>query len=179
MIRNKKIILAVTGSIALYKSCFLLRLLKKEGAEVKVLMTPASQEFVTPLTFSVLSEEKIYDRYTTENHWNEHVTLALWADLFVAAPLSANTLAKMANGLCDNFWMAVYLSLRCPVFFAPAMDSDMYQHPATQKNLATVKLFDQHFFLPPEEGFLASGLSGIGRMMEPEQIFQKIQEFFT
>ena len=171
---HKKIILGVTGSIAAYKSAILIRLLVKAGAEVKVIMTKSAEDFITPLTLSVLSKNTVIsDLKNDEGSWNNHVELGLWADLMVIAPASANTLAKMAHGQCDNILLATYLSARCPVFFAPAMDLDMWKHPATVRNLELLAAYGSHL-IPVENGELASGLSGDGRMAEPETIVKVI-----
>lgn len=180
MLKGKKILLGVTGSIAAYKSAFLTRLLIQSGAEVKVVMSPGALEFVTPLTFSTLSKNPVFSDFTQNKdsgEWNHHVDLALWADLMVLAPLSADTLSKMASAQCDNFLMAVYMSAKCPVMVAPAMDRDMYLHPGTQENLRKIRSFG-HIILSPQEGELASGLSGKGRMEEPEEIFAAVVNFF-
>jgi len=175
MLKDKKIILAVTGSIAAYKSAVLTRLLVKSAAEVRVIMTPAAHDFITPLTLSTLSKNPVLTEFAKDKtgQWNNHVDLGLWADALVLAPASANTLAKMAHGQCDNLLLAVYLSARCPVFFAPAMDLDMLQHPATVKNIETLQGFGHHV-IQPAFGELASGLTGTGRMAEPEEIIQQI-----
>ena len=179
MIQDKKIILGVTGSIAAYKSALLTRLLVKSGAQVRVIMTPSSRDFITPLTLSTLSKNPVLSDFVKDKtgEWHNHVDLGLWADALVIAPLSANTLAKMANGLCDNLLLAVYLSARCPVFFAPAMDLDMLQHPATKKNMQTLREFGNHI-IAPGYGELASGLIGTGRMAEPEDILQIVGNYF-
>jgi phosphopantothenoylcysteine decarboxylase/phosphopantothenate--cysteine ligase len=171
MLTGKKIILGVTGSIAAYKSALLTRLLVKAGAEVRVVMTPSAHDFITPLTLSTLSKNPVLTTFQkdTSGQWNNHVDLGLWADAMIIAPASANTLAKMANGLCDNLLLAVYLSARCPVFLAPAMDLDMLQHPATKKNIETLNKFG-NILIDAEFGELASGLTGTGRMAEPENI---------
>ncbi|MEL7222362.1 MAG: bifunctional phosphopantothenoylcysteine decarboxylase/phosphopantothenate--cysteine ligase CoaBC [Bacteroidota bacterium] len=174
---NKKIILAVSGSIAAYKAVFLTRLLIKAGAEVQVLMTPAAAKFVSPLTFATLSKRPVYSDVTSEEGWNNHVELGLWADLLLVAPATANTLAKMANGICDNIISAVYLSARCPVFFAPAMDVDMWHHPSTQKNIQQLESYGNQL-IPVESGELASGLNGAGRLAEPEQIVKLLRDHF-
>lgn len=179
MLSGKKIVLGVTGGIAAYKAAFLVRLLVKAGAEVRVVMTPAAHEFITPLTLATLSKHPVVTEFTegTQGEWNNHVGLGLWGDLFVVAPASANTLAKMAEGRSDNLLMAVYLSARCPVAIAPAMDLDMYAHPQTQANL--LRLQQQGVLvIPPGTGELASGLSGEGRMAEPEEIVQFIEATF-
>ncbi len=181
MLKEKKILVLVTGSIAAYKSVFLVRLLVQSGAQVKVVMSKGALEFVTPLTFATLSKNPVHSDFTedkNEGTWTNHVATALWADLIVAAPLSANTLSKMANGLCDSFLMAVYMSARCPVMAAPAMDHDMYLHGGTQANLTKIKSFG-NIILSPEDGELASGLVGKGRMMEPETILEKIIAHFN
>jgi len=177
VLKGKKVLLGVTGGIAAYKTASLVRLFIKAGAEVQVIMTPASKEFVTPLTLSTLSKNPVFSEfYNDENEsdnqnatWNNHVELALWADLMLVAPTTANTLAKMANGNCDNLLMATYLSAKCSVYFAPAMDLDMYKHPTTIANLNKLSLFG-NIMIPAELGELASGLSGEGRMAEPENI---------
>lgn len=179
MLHGKKILVGVTGSIAAYKSAFLVRLLVKAGAEVKVVMTPASHEFITPLTLSTLSKNPALSEFVRNNsgEWNNHVELGLWADAMVIAPASANTVSKMAHGACDNLLLAVYLSARCPVMVAPAMDLDMLQHPSTKENLATLIRFGNHI-IEPNHGELASGLMGTGRMAEPEEILKYIEQFF-
>lgn len=179
VLHDKKIILGVSGSIAAYKSALLTRLLVKSGAQVKVVMTPAARDFITPLTLSTLSRNPVFIDFVKDKsgEWNNHVELGLWADAMVIAPLSANTLAKMAHGLCDNLLLAVYLSARCPVFFAPAMDLDMLQHPTTAKNIETLQSFGNHS-IAPAHGELASGLVGMGRMAEPEDIVAQLQDFF-
>jgi len=173
VLSGKKILLGVTAGIAAYKTPFLIRLLVKAGAKVQVIMTPAAKDFVTPLTLATLSQNPVYSSFFNEDDdnaiWNSHVDLALWADYMLFAPLTANTLAKMEQGITDNLLMAVYLSAKCPVYFAPAMDLDMYKHPSTAKNIKTLKNFG-HIFIPPESGELASGLIGEGRMPEPENI---------
>ena len=173
--KYKKIILGVSGSIAAYKSIFLLRLLKKQGAQVRVVLTPDTLNFLTPLSFEVFSENKVYYHLVEENSWNNHVYLGIWADVLLIAPATANTLAKMSHGICDNMLLATYLSARCPVFIAPAMDADMWQHPATQNNLSQLQARAQHIILRPHYGALASGLEGIGRMMEPEEILKQLR----
>ncbi|MBL0234858.1 MAG: bifunctional phosphopantothenoylcysteine decarboxylase/phosphopantothenate--cysteine ligase CoaBC [Chitinophagaceae bacterium] len=177
MLKGKKILLGITGSIAAYKSIFLTRLLVKNGAEVKIIVTPSAKDFVTPLTLSTLSGNKVLVELFHEESWSNHVMLGRWADLMLIAPLSCNTMAKMANGLCDNLLMAVYLSATCPVLLAPAMDEDMWKHPSTKNNLEKLKAFGNHI-LPVNEGFLASGLNGEGRMAEPEQIIEYMEQRF-
>jgi len=177
MLNGKKILIGVTGSIAAYKSILLVRLLVRAGAEVKVILTPDAEQFVTPLTLSVLSKNLVLRGLTDHASWNNHVELGRWADLFLIAPLSANTLAKMAGGLCDNLLMAVYLSAKCPVCVAPAMDEDMWQHPATIKNLSRVRSFG-NMVIEVAKGELASGLFGEGRLSEPEDILNFIGETY-
>ncbi len=174
---GKKIILAVTGSIAAYKTPHLVRLLVKAGAEVRVLMTPVAEAFVSPLALSTVSKHPVYRSVIDGASWNNHVEAGLWADLMLIAPCSANTLAKLANGFCDTIVNAVYLSARCPVFIAPAMDEDMWHHPSTQGNIKQVKTYGNHI-IPVVHGELASGLVGEGRMAEPEEILQFIRYFF-
>lgn len=176
--QGKKIILGISGSIAAYKSAFLTRLLIKAGAEVQVLMTPAAQDFITPLTLSTLSKRPVYSSVSSETGWNNHVELGLWADAMLIAPTTATTLAKLANGLCDNILVAAYLSARCPVFFAPAMDLDMWQHPATRHNVERLLSYGNQL-IPVGVGELASGLSGEGRMAEPEDIVTYLERFFA
>lgn len=178
-LKGKHILLGVTGSIAAYKAATLIRLLVKEGAEVKVLMTSLAKEFITPLTLATLSKNPILvDFFNPENgDWNSHVDLGLWSDLYVIAPASANTIAKMANGVADNLLLTTYLSARCPVMVAPAMDLDMYNHPTTQANLKTLESFG-NIVIEAATGELASGLSGKGRMEEPERILERIVSFF-
>jgi phosphopantothenoylcysteine decarboxylase / phosphopantothenate---cysteine ligase len=176
---DKKILIAVTGSIAAYKAAFLIRLLIKEGAEVKVIMTDSARDFITPLTLSVLSRNPVHHSFTTGGsaEWNNHVELGVWADLMIVAPASANTIGKMACGICDNLVLATYLSAKCPVFLAPAMDLDMYRHPSVIKNLETLRSFG-NIVIPAASGELASGLYGEGRMAEPEQLLGVIADFF-
>jgi phosphopantothenoylcysteine decarboxylase / phosphopantothenate---cysteine ligase len=180
MVEGKKILLGVSGSIAAYKSILLTRLLVKAGAEVKVVMTPSAKDFVTPLSLSTISKNDVLSDLFREDNWTNHVALGRWADLMVIAPLSCNTLAKMANGLCDNLLLATYLSAACPVVVAPAMDEDMWLHPSTKLNLEKLKEFGNRI-IPVEKGELASGLYGEGRMAEPEQIisFLDVNFFFS
>lgn len=180
MLTGKKILLAITGSIAAYKTAFLVRSLVKSGAEVRVIATRSALDFVTPLTLSTLSNHPVYSEYlkNEQGEWVNHVELGLWADVMVVAPATANTLAKMANGQCDNLVMAVYLSARCKVMFAPAMDLDMYQHPTTRANIDKLRGYG-NLLIPPGTGPLASGLSGEGRMAEPEEIHKYIADFFA
>jgi phosphopantothenoylcysteine decarboxylase / phosphopantothenate---cysteine ligase len=178
-LEGKKIILGITGSIAAYKSAVLVRLLVREGATVKVIMTPLAKEFITPVTLATLSRNTVLSDFFSydSGDWNSHVDLGMWADLFLVAPASANTMAKMANGICDNLLLTSYLSARCPVMIAPAMDLDMFRHPATLRNIETL-LSRGDTIIEPASGELASGLSGKGRMEEPENILEKIISFF-
>lgn len=176
---GKKILIAVSGGIAAYKIHFLIRDLVKKGAEVQVIMTPDAEHFVTKLSISTLSKKPVYtDFYGDNGTWNSHVDLALWADIMIIAPCTANTLAKMVHGICDNLVIATYMSAKCPVIIAPAMDLDMYQHPSTKQNIDLAEDFG-HIIIPAENGELASGLIGQGRMAEPETISKKIEEFFS
>ncbi len=176
--KNKKIILAITGSIAAYKCATLVRLFVKAGAEVRVLMTKSAADFISPLTLSTLSKNAVITDIHSESAWNNHVELGLWADVFIIAPVTATTLGKLANGISDNVVVATYLSARCPIFFAPAMDVDMWLHPSTQRNVSLL-LRDGCTLIPVENGELASGLNGLGRMAEPEHIFETIQNYFS
>ncbi|MBO3700467.1 bifunctional phosphopantothenoylcysteine decarboxylase/phosphopantothenate--cysteine ligase CoaBC [Roseivirga sp. E12] len=180
MLKGKKILVGVTGSIAAYKAAFLVRLLVKEEAEVKVILTDAAKEFITPLTLSTLSKNPVLSKFTDgdQGEWNNHVDLGLWADAMLIAPASANTIGKMANGLCDNLLLATYLSARCPVFFAPAMDLDMYQHQSVLDNIAKLQSFGNQI-IEAQYGELASGLIGTGRMAEPEDLVQALNEHFS
>lgn len=180
MLKGKKIILGITGSIAAYKSAYLLRYLIKEGAEVQVLITEAGRQFITPVTLSALSGKPVLGSFfeQTDGSWHSHVELGLWADLMLIAPASANTMGKMVNGICDNLLTTTYLSAKCPVFIAPAMDLDMFAHPSTQLNLEKLRSFGAHI-IEPASGELASGLSGKGRMEEPEKIVEIIQSYFS
>ena len=180
MLQGRKIVIGITGSIAAYKIPFLVRLLIREGAEVKVIMTPAATSFITPLTLSTLSRNQvIIDPFSKDTgDWNNHVGLGLWADLMLFAPVTANTVSKMANGLADNFLVTAYLSARCPVFIVPAMDMDMYNHPSTLRNLEVLRSYGNRI-IEPQTGELASGLSGPGRMEEPEIILKKIIDHFN
>src|SRR5512133_357523 len=179
-LKGKKIVLCITGSIAAYKAVYLLRGLVKAGAEVQVLMTEAAKEFVTPLTFSTLSGKPVLSDFFAKSSgsWNSHVDLGRWADLFLVAPATASTIGKMANGLCDNLVTTTYLSAKCPVIVAPAMDLDMFEHPAMQENLRKLKAFG-NIIIEPASGELASGLIGKGRMEEPEAILTSIEQFFS
>ena len=173
----KKVLLGISGSIAAYKTPFLVRALIKAGAEVQVVMTPASKSFVAPLSLSTVSDKPVYSEFveSEDDLWNNHVDLGLWADLMLIAPASANTLSKMSQATCDNLLLAVYLSAKCPVYFAPAMDLDMHEHPATQKAIQQLVMRD-NIQIPAQEGELASGLQGIGRMQEPDQIVDFIEK---
>ncbi len=173
---GKKIVLGVTGSIAAYKSVFLSRLLIKEGAEVKIIMTRSAKDFVGEVTFSTLSGNPVISDINDEGNWNSHVELGLWADLMLIAPATAHTIAGMANGFADSMLLATYLSAKCPVWIAPAMDLDMWAHPSTQRNIKQLQAYG-HRVLEVEDGFLASGLHGKGRMAEPENILKEILEF--
>lgn len=176
MLQGKKIVLGITASIAAYKAAILVRVLVKAGAQVKVIMTPAAKEFVAPLTYSTLSKNPVYCEFSSaDGTWHNHVELANWADMIVIAPASANTIAKMANGFCDNLLLATYLSASCPVYVAPAMDREMYMHPSTKANLDKLKAY-KNIIIPAEEGELASGLHGEGRMAEPEHIIAFLQK---
>ena len=181
MLRGKKILLGICGSIAAYKSAYLVRYLIKQEAEVRVIMTPASFDFVTPVTLATLSKNPVISSFYSDKsagEWNNHVELGLWADLMLIAPATANTLASMANGICESIMLAAFLSARCPVWVCPAMDLDMYAHPSTQENLKLLKSRDVRI-LEPDEGELASGLIGAGRMQEPEVIANHVIEHFS
>ncbi len=177
VLQDKKILLIVTGSIAAYKSAVLARLLIKAGAEVQVIMTPASTEFISQLTLSTLSKKTAYLDMMDHGQWNSHVDFGLWADVILVAPATANTIAKMAGGIADNLALCVYLSAKCPVLVAPAMDLDMWKHPATQRNIETLEQYE-NTIIPVGSGELASGLSGEGRMAEPEEIISFLSDFF-
>jgi len=179
MIKGKKIILGITGSIAAYKSATTIRLLRKEGVEVKVIMTPMAWEFISPVTLSTLSGNPVLTEFSSgsDGTWNSHVELGKWADLMVIAPLTACTMGKMVNGIADNLLIATYLSAICPVILAPAMDLDMFNHPSTQRNLSILKQ-DGNIIIEPVTGELASGLHGKGRMEEPEIIIRFIKDVF-
>lgn len=177
-LQGKKIILAVTGSIAAYKTPQLVRSLIKAGATVKVVMTKTAHDFVSALSLATVSKNPVLSDLTDGSHWNNHVALGLWADVMLIAPCSANTLAKLTNGLCDNMLCAVYLSARCPVFVAPAMDEDMWHHPSTQANIIKIRSYGNHI-IPVGHGDLASGLVGDGRMAEPDDIVSHLSAFFS
>ncbi len=176
MLSGKKIILGIAGSIAAYKAVYLLRLLKKAGAEVQVVTTPAVDHFVGELSFSTLSGREVFSGLW-EAEWSAHVEIGVWADLMIVAPATANTMAKFAHGLCDNALTAVYLAAKCPVMIAPAMDVDMFLHPSTEANINQLTTYG-NTILPTESGFLASGLEGLGRLLEPEKIMEKVEAFF-
>jgi phosphopantothenoylcysteine decarboxylase / phosphopantothenate---cysteine ligase len=178
--KGKKILIGITASIAAYKIATLIRLLIKAGAEVQVIITNDAKEFITPLTLSTLSKKPVYSDFVKNElgEWTNHVELGLWADLFLIAPASANTIAKMANGICDNLLLATYLSAKCPVLFAPAMDLDMYIHPSTKKNITTLESYGNEL-ISARHGELASGLIGEGRMAEPEELFSEINSFLS
>ena len=180
MLTGKKIVLGITGSIAAYKSCLIIRELIKSGAEVQVVITPAGKEFITPITLSALTHKPVVSEFFSQKDgtWNSHVDLGLWADAMVITPCTAATLGKMANGIADNMLITTYLSMKAPVFIAPAMDLDMYKHPSTQKNIETLRSFG-NYIIEPGSGFLASGLEGKGRMEEPENIVKALDKFFS
>ena len=179
MLKGKKIVLGITGSIAAYKACLIIRGLVKAGAEVQVVITPAGKEFITPITLSALTQKPVVSEFFSQRDgtWHSHVKLGLWADAMLIAPCTASTLGKMANGIADNMLVTTYLSMKAPVFIAPAMDLDMYQHPTTQANMERLRSFGNHI-IEPQSGFLASGLEGKGRMEEPENIVRYLDNFF-
>jgi phosphopantothenoylcysteine decarboxylase/phosphopantothenate--cysteine ligase len=179
MLKGKKIVLGITGSIAAYKACMIIRGLVKAGAEVQVVITPAGKEFITPITLSALTQKPVISDFFSQRDgtWHSHVALGLWADAMLVAPCTASTLGKMANGIADNMLITTYLSMKAPVFIAPAMDLDMYQHPTTQQNMERLRSFGNHI-IDPQSGFLASGLEGKGRMEEPERIVEALDYFF-
>ena len=179
MLKGKKIVLGITGSIAAYKACLIIRGLVKAGAEVQVVITPAGKEFITPITLSALTQKPVVSEFFSQRDgtWNSHVALGLWADAMLIAPCTASTLGKMANGVADNMLITTYLSMKAPVFIAPAMDLDMYAHPSTQQNLDRLRSFGNQI-IEPQSGFLASGLEGKGRMEEPEKIVASLDAFF-
>ena len=179
MLKGKRIVLGITGSIAAYKACLIIRELKKQGAEVQVVITPAGKEFITPITLSALSQNPVISEFFSQRDgtWHSHVDLGLWADAMLIAPATASTIGKMAHGVADNMLITTYLSMKAPVFIAPAMDLDMYAHPSTQQNLQTLKGYGNHI-IEPQSGFLASGLEGKGRMEEPDVIVETLNRFF-
>ena len=180
MLKGKKIVLGITGSIAAYKACYIIRGLIKQGAEVQVVITPAGKEFITPLTLSTLTHKPVISDFFSQRDgtWNSHVDLGLWADAMLIAPCTAATLGKMANGIADNMLITTYLSMKAPVFVAPAMDLDMYRHPSTQHNMETIKSYG-NIIIEPQSGFLASGLEGKVRMEEPEVIAEALNHYFA
>ena len=179
MLKGKRIVLGITGSIAAYKACLIIRGLIRKGAEVQVVITPAGKEFITPITLSTLTSKPVISEFFSQRDgtWHSHVSLGLWADAMLIAPATASTIGKMANGVADNMLITTYLSMKAPVFIAPAMDLDMYAHPSTQKNLQTLESYGNHI-IEPGTGFLASHLEGKGRMEEPERIIAILEEFF-
>lgn len=176
-LQGKKIVLGITGSIAAYKSCLIIRSLVRRGAEVQVVVTPSGKEFITPLTLATLSQHPVISDFFSQRDgtWHSHVELGLWADAMIVAPCTASTMGKMAHGIADNMLVTTYLAMRAPVFIAPAMDLDMYRHPSTQANMAILRSFGNHI-IAPESGFLASGLEGKGRMEEPERIVEAVAQ---
>lgn len=178
-LKGKKIVLGITGSIAAYKSCLIIRGLIKRGAEVQVVITPAGKEFITPITLSALTHKPVVSEFFSQRDgtWNSHVDLGLWADAMLIAPCTAATMGKMANGIADNMLITTYLSMKAPVFIAPAMDLDMYRHPSTQHNMQTLLSYGNRI-IEPASGFLASGLEGKGRMEEPEIIVDSLDRYF-
>src|SRR5574344_2445941 len=180
MLKGKKIVLGITGSIAAYKACLIIRLLVRQGAEVQVVITPAGKEFITPITLSALPHKPVISDFFSQRDgtWNSHVDLGCWADAMLVAPCTASTLEKMANGVADNMLITTYLSMKAPVFIAPAMDLDMYRHPSTQHNLEVLKSYGNHI-IEAADGFLASHLVGKGRMQEPEVIIEELEKFFS
>ena len=180
MLKGKKIVLGITGSIAAYKACYIIRGLIKQGAEVQVVITPAGKEFITPITLSALTHKPVISEFFSQRDgtWNSHVDIGLWADAMLIAPCTAATIGKMAGGVADNMLITTYLSMKAPVFIAPAMDLDMYAHPSTQQNIERLRSFGNHI-IEPQSGFLASGLEGKGRMEEPESIVRALDDFFN
>lgn len=180
MLKGKKIVLGITGSIAAYKACYIIRGLVKKGAEVQVVITPSGKEFITPLTLSTLTRKPVISEFFSQRDgtWNSHVDLGIWADAMLIAPCTAATLGKMANGIADNMLITTYLSMKAPVFVAPAMDLDMYRHPSTQHNMEVIKGYG-NMIIEPQSGFLASGLEGKGRMEEPEIIVAALDNYFN
>ena len=180
MLKGKKIVLGITGSIAAYKACYIIREFVKRGAEVQVVITPAGKEFITPITLSALTQKPVISEFFSQRDgtWNSHVSLGLWADAMLIAPCTAATIGKMAHGVADNMLITTYLSMKAPVFIAPAMDLDMYAHPSTQNNLRILRKYGNHI-IEPASGFLASGLEGKGRMQEPEIIVEALDDFFA
>lgn len=179
MLKGKKIVLGITGSIAAYKACLIIRGLIKQGAEVQTVITPAGKEFITPITLSALTHKPVISEFFSQRDgtWNSHVDIGLWADTMLIAPCTASTIGKMANGIADNMLITTYLSMKAPVFVAPAMDLDMFAHPSTQQNIKRLQSYG-NIIIEPQSGFLASGLEGKGRMEEPEEIVRYLDEFF-
>ena len=180
MLEGKKIVLGITGSIAAYKSCLIARELIKKGAEVQVVITPSGKEFITPITLSALTSKPVISDFFAQRDgtWHSHVDLGLWADAMIIAPCTASSLAKMAHGVADNMLITTYLSMKAPVFIAPAMDLDMFQHPSTQHNIEVLRSYG-NYIIEPASGFLASGLEGKGRMEEPVKIVEQLDYFFS
>lgn len=180
MLKDKHIVLGITGSIAAYKACIIIRNFIKKGAEVQVVITPAGKEFITPITLSALTSKPVISDFFVlkDGTWNSHVNLGLWADAMIIAPATANTIGKMANGIADNMLITTYISMKAPVFIAPAMDLDMYKHPSTQKNIKILQSFGNHI-IEPVTGFLASHLEGKGRMEEPDNIVNILDNYFN
>lgn len=179
MLKGKKIVLGITGSIAAYKACLIIRGLIKQGAEVQTVITQAGKEFITPITLSALTHKPVISEFFSQRDgtWNSHVDIGLWADAMIIAPCTASTIGKMANGIADNMLITTYLSMKAPVFIAPAMDLDMYAHPSTQRNLEKLRSYG-NIIIEPQSGFLASGLEGKGRMEEPDNIINVLDRFF-
>lgn len=179
MLKGKKIVLGITGSIAAYKSCLIIRALIRKGAEVQVVITPSGKEFITPLTLSTLTGKPVVSEFfdRRDGSWHSHVSLGMWADAMLIAPATASTIGKMANGIADNMLITTYLSMKTPVFVAPAMDLDMFAHPSTQKNLETLRSYG-HYIIEPASGELASHLEGKGRMEEPDNIIKVLEDYF-
>lgn len=179
MLKGKKIVLGITGSIAAYKSCLIIRALIKKGAEVQVVITPSGKEFITPLTLSSLTGKPVVSEFfdRRDGSWHSHVSLGMWADAMLIAPATASTIGKMANGIADNMLITTYLSMKAPVFVAPAMDLDMFAHPSTQKNLETLRSYG-NYIIEPASGELASHLEGKGRMEEPDNIIKVLEDYF-
>lgn len=179
MLKGKKIVLGITGSIAAYKSCLIIRALIKKGAEVQVVITPSGKEFITPLTLSTLTGKLVVSEFfdRRDGSWHSHVSLGMWADAMLIAPATASTIGKMANGIADNMLITTYLSMKAPVFVAPAMDLDMFAHPSTQKNLETLRSYG-NYIIEPASGELASHLEGKGRMEEPDNIIKVLEDYF-
>lgn len=179
MLKGKKIVLGITGSIAAYKSCLIIRALIKKGAEVQVVITPSGKEFITPLTLSTLTGKPVVSEFfdRRDGSWHSHVSLGMWADAMLIAPATASTIGKMANGIADNMLITTYISMKAPVFVAPAMDLDMFAHPSTQKNLETLRSYG-NYIIEPASGELASHLEGKGRMEEPDNIIKVLEDYF-